>query len=37
MHADVERMIADIRFETQDSQDLTDISAIAPQIVEALR
>lgn len=37
MHADVERMIEDIRFETLDSRDFTGISEIAPQIIEALR
>ena len=37
MHADIERMIEDIRYETQDSRDLTGISAIAPPIVAALR
>lgn len=37
MHADVERMIQDIQFETLDSRNLTGISAIAPQIIEALR
>lgn len=37
MHADVERMIEDIRFETLDSQSYTGIAAIAPPIIEALR